>query len=655
MSPRLRILIPVACLLIGIATSVVYLLDMKSLVGGWSFPLDDPWIHLQFARNLHDFGAFSYFKDQMVTSGSTSPLYTALLALGFFITQNEMVLSYALGGMFFLGGAFVLFQFMRDTMEASLWIAAAGMLFLLLDRRLLWVALSGMETTMFIFLLLLCLYAYKKKQGMVLGVAGGLLLWVRPDGVAFLIAMAIDHLYHSYFIEKKQRGSKNKGKKDGEKPQENDGLWLKRPAIIIALFGVAYAGFNLLLSGSPLPNTYAAKLKYYSGGGKSFPEEVFHFLTDGHLVILAIFAAVGILMVLQQIVRRKQSPQLVSLLWCGGMFIAYWYSLPRLYQEGRYMMPVLPFFFLLGISGFGFVQETLNRRFHSIKKRYIESSFSIIYLVMVAQFVNGAWKGKDVYADYCKYINDRQVTTGHWLHDHLPENSIVATHDVGAIAFYSERRIVDMVGLVSPEMTKYIGSYDQLNRFLVRNKVTHIAVLRNWFEVANRNSVFQTDERTPEIMEVFEFGVDGVQFIPYDVSQLTGVAAQYIGNGAIQQGGPLIERAIQAAPNSSRAHYWMGRALLAIMKPQEASGQFQTAVRLHPRYWDAMLGEAQARQLEGFPDSAITVLEKLMDENPSYAPGLSALANIYQESKDDSSKTTHYRNRYLELMKTGTK
>ncbi|HEX9655659.1 MAG TPA: tetratricopeptide repeat protein [Bacteroidota bacterium] len=167
--------------------------------------------------------------------------------------------------------------------------------------------------------------------------------------------------------------------------------------------------------------------------------------------------------------------------------------------------------------------------------------------------------------------------------------------------------------------------------------------------------LFQTDERTPEIMEVFEFGVDGVQFIPYDVSQLMAAAAQYIGNGSIQQGGSLIQKAIQAAPNSSRAHYWMGRALLAIMKPQEARDQFQTAVRLHPRYWDAMLGEAQARQLEGFPDSAITVLEKLMDENPSYAPGLNALANLYQESKDDSIKTTHYRNRYLELMKTGTK
>ena len=32
---------------------------------GFGFPLDDPWIHLQFAKNLHDYGSFSYFKNEI--------------------------------------------------------------------------------------------------------------------------------------------------------------------------------------------------------------------------------------------------------------------------------------------------------------------------------------------------------------------------------------------------------------------------------------------------------------------------------------------------------------------------------------------------------------------------------------------------------------
>ena len=51
--------------------------------GAAGFPLDDPWIHLQFAKNLHEYGSYSYYRNQTVTSGSTSPLYTLLLAAGF--------------------------------------------------------------------------------------------------------------------------------------------------------------------------------------------------------------------------------------------------------------------------------------------------------------------------------------------------------------------------------------------------------------------------------------------------------------------------------------------------------------------------------------------------------------------------------------------
>jgi len=38
------------------------------------FTLDDPWIHLTFAKNLVEYGSFSYFKNEIVTAGSTSPI-----------------------------------------------------------------------------------------------------------------------------------------------------------------------------------------------------------------------------------------------------------------------------------------------------------------------------------------------------------------------------------------------------------------------------------------------------------------------------------------------------------------------------------------------------------------------------------------------------
>ena len=94
--------------------SLFFVLSALQANGGSGFPLDDAWIHLQFARNLHEYGSFSYFQDRMVTSGSTSPLYTLLLAAGFFLTSNEMILSYALGILSHVALVILVFLFMRS-------------------------------------------------------------------------------------------------------------------------------------------------------------------------------------------------------------------------------------------------------------------------------------------------------------------------------------------------------------------------------------------------------------------------------------------------------------------------------------------------------------------------------------------------------------
>ena len=102
-TPAHRRELAAAALIIALGVARICLLLLSSLKanGGPGFPLDDPWIHLQFARNLREFGAFSYFRNEMVTAGSTSPLYTILLSLGFFFTSDEMLLSYVMGITFF--------------------------------------------------------------------------------------------------------------------------------------------------------------------------------------------------------------------------------------------------------------------------------------------------------------------------------------------------------------------------------------------------------------------------------------------------------------------------------------------------------------------------------------------------------------------------
>src|SRR5210317_1490371 len=60
------------------------------------FPLDDSWIHLTYARNLALFGEWA-FQPGKPSAGSTAPLWTALLSIGFFLKLAPYVWTYLLG------------------------------------------------------------------------------------------------------------------------------------------------------------------------------------------------------------------------------------------------------------------------------------------------------------------------------------------------------------------------------------------------------------------------------------------------------------------------------------------------------------------------------------------------------------------------------
>ena len=59
------------------------------------FPLDDSWIHLTYARNLAVFGEWA-FQPGKPSAGSTSPLWTMLLSIGFFIKLAPYIWTYRL-------------------------------------------------------------------------------------------------------------------------------------------------------------------------------------------------------------------------------------------------------------------------------------------------------------------------------------------------------------------------------------------------------------------------------------------------------------------------------------------------------------------------------------------------------------------------------
>ena len=281
---------------VAAGASVYFLWIAYRTNGAFGFPLDDPWIHLQFAKTLREFGSFSYFRNEMVTSGTTAPLYTLLLAAGFLLTDNEMVLSYVLGIVSHVALVLGIFSLSRRLFNGDPTPAFGAALLVALEPRLVHASVSGMETGLFAALLVAAYLAYEARRPVWLGLALGCALWTRPEGILFAAVLAADHVVRGV-QHKRTAALHGKTPQAGGKAEPAAGrtlpAHLKTAGLIFAAMAAAYVGWNLLLSGSILPNTYAAKVKYYAGGPSGYFAEFTAFVSAGPRAAFALLCALG--------------------------------------------------------------------------------------------------------------------------------------------------------------------------------------------------------------------------------------------------------------------------------------------------------------------------------------------------------------------------
>src|SRR4026208_2322007 len=83
-------------LAVAALAAVFYYLLVSVRSFGVGFPLDDAWIHLTYARNLAEHREWAFRLGEQ-SAGSTSPLWTALLSIGFLIGLGPYVWTYLAG------------------------------------------------------------------------------------------------------------------------------------------------------------------------------------------------------------------------------------------------------------------------------------------------------------------------------------------------------------------------------------------------------------------------------------------------------------------------------------------------------------------------------------------------------------------------------
>jgi hypothetical protein len=439
------------------------------------FPIDDAWIHQVFARNLFQRGEFSYNPGQPV-AGSTSPLWTMLLAPGYAFDGFYSWWAYGLGILFLALTArevFLITHWLGKNSGAA-WGAA---LFTLFEWRMAWAGASGMETLLFtfgsLFLARFCLtwffpprrdfkdtglvpFIFSARFFVLLGVVGGLLMLVRPEGVILLGLIALELGW--------QR--RRNWKVLAQCWLLIGGGWL--------IVGLPYGLFNYALSGSVLPNTFGAKSGFYGdlsleGLANYFANGLRELLLAGPVLLLL----PGLLFCYRDI--KRGSLDWRPLVWPPVLFVLYALRLPVTYHHGRYLMPLIPFIIIYGIIGTaGLVGWLRSQRLPVVAR--------VVPLLLALGLGFGWINGGLSYQSDVKVINLMQVQVGRWLAENTPPEAVVATHDIGAITYFSHRKLVDTAGLVNPEFIPIVRDQPAILQKLGELKVDYFAIIPNWYD-----------------------------------------------------------------------------------------------------------------------------------------------------------------------------
>jgi hypothetical protein len=432
---------------------VLFVLTERRLAGALGFPLDDSWIHLHFARNIAEGVGFSY-NPGVPVAGSTAPLWTLLLALGVAIFGSSVMVVKIVGVMTAVGTAIVV---RRAAMGwgASRLAALGAAIALTWTGAMAWGAFSGMEVTLAALLVAASLLAHAHGRDFWTALCGALATVARPEALILVPLLVL------------------------ARP-----VAMRRALLFAGVTAVVLApavGFSLATVGSPVPATASAKIEggllgWLSGVREpvqatwlSRPAQFFGgwvaWLWMTHwLLPVALLAAV--VLVWRRSGRALAVPALALVAHPLAMALLAPYRDPA-FQEGRYSIHLLPVAFVVLAVALG---GRLTRARVALVVVYLA-------LAVVALFPAATRYGWAV-----QNINAMQVHLGRWIDEHLPERGVIAANDIGAIAYLSRREVIDLVGLVSPDILRYRRAGEAgIMRYLVERCPGHVIVFPAWF------------------------------------------------------------------------------------------------------------------------------------------------------------------------------
>ena len=436
--------------------------------GYTGFPLDDGWIHQTYARNWAETGQLAYVAGQP-SAGSTAPLWTFLISLGYRLQIDPLLWTYLLGAISLALTAWLAYRLAARLVPQRPAVARAAGLAVALEWHLIWAAASGMETALFCALALLVIDRVQARSpDWSIGVWGGLLILTRPEGLLLIGLAAIVLLVRS----------------------EHDGLRAVFQLALALLITISPGlWLNLQAGGTLFPNTFYAKQSEYASLTSradvwlaSIGEMLIAPLA-GSLFLLAPGLLVWLTVRLRDLRLRERWVLWLPLMWIAAHTAVYALRLPVHYQHGRYLIPIIPVVAVYGIVGVAWVfARRSGRRARIVGRVWV---ISIVLIVIGYVPIGGMTYATDV-----AIIDDEMVAVAKWIKAETPPGAIIAAHDIGALGYFAQRPLLDLAGLISPEVIPFIRDEARLLGWLQQRGAQYLVTFPGWYPQLVRAPIF---------------------------------------------------------------------------------------------------------------------------------------------------------------------
>lgn len=457
------------------------------------FPMDDSYIHFVYAENLSERGGLFFNFPGEKGVGTSSLLWVLILAAGNWAGLSMHWVAKLVGVACLASVGIGLYHLLRPLL--SPWVALGGVLLVILSGHMLWFSLSGMETMLFLALGILALLCYREERWGLLGIALGLLIVTRLEGIilavviggfdvwryrkirsGLLVAGAVSGLIVCPWILYLwlRTGHLLPTSGIGRHYSNIIGIqvatalieslsWLSRfPALTYPLSWIGYS-IEFVLGGFALPAPY---LTINPGiGSFAYKLSIWAILGLATVVLPLLWISCRRLVLFLKTPGwekdKARIPLLIFLVWMILHNLCYMVYLPIIGAASRYASLNHIALWLALWLGIWHVHQSRYRY-------WFAAGLTIIALANTLYW-------NRVYDANLEHMLNVRIAAASYIGEQIPESETCAAFDVGALRYYSQGPLIDLGGLIDPDLYQWFtdGRFD---RYLVENKVTCLAI-----------------------------------------------------------------------------------------------------------------------------------------------------------------------------------